>query len=110
MHIPTMTVTELSSRVSEVAVIDVRETTEYSSGHVPGAINIPMATIPVRLQDLPAGDVCIICESGGRSWQVAAFLAERGIVVTNVEGGTGAWRYEGYPIQLGDTPHGINES
>lgn len=110
MHIPTMTVTELSSRVSEVAVIDVRETTEYSSGHVPGAINIPMATIPVRLQDLPAGDVCIICESGGRSWQVAAFLAERGIVVTNVEGGTGAWRHEGFPIQLGDTPHGINES
>ncbi|MDP4689564.1 MAG: rhodanese-like domain-containing protein [Candidatus Nanopelagicales bacterium] len=110
MQIPTMTVTELSTRVSDMAIVDVRETFEYSSGHVPGAINIPMSTIPVRLQDLPEGDVCIICESGGRSWQVAAFLAQRGIVVTNVEGGTGAWRYEGFPIEHGHGPTGSDES
>lgn len=103
MHIPTTTVTDLHGRVShgDAAVVDVREPYEYAAGHVPGAISIPMATIPVRLQDLPRGDVYVICESGARSWQVATFLAQRGIEVTNVDGGTGAWRASGLPIEQG---------
>lgn len=103
MHIPTTTVTDLHGRVSHgnAAVVDVREPYEYAAGHVPGAISIPMATIPVRLQDLPRGDVYVICESGARSWQVATFLAQRGIEVTNVDGGTGAWRASGLPIEQG---------
>lgn len=103
MHIPTTTVTDLHGRVShgDAAVVDVREPYEYAAGHVPGAISIPMATIPVRLQDLPRGDVYVICESGARSWQVATFLAQRGIEVTNVDGGTGAWRASGLPLEQG---------
>lgn len=105
MQIPTTTVADLHQRVSRdrPAVIDVREPYEYAAGHVPGAINIPMATIPVRIQDLPRGDVFVICESGARSWQVASFLAQRGIEVTNVEGGTGAWRSSGLPLEQGST-------
>jgi rhodanese-related sulfurtransferase len=45
--------------------------------------------------------VFIICESGNRSWQVSAFLRQRGIEVVNVEGGTGAWRNAGFPINQG---------
>jgi rhodanese-related sulfurtransferase len=101
MQITTTTVADLHSRLSQGAVIDVREPYEYAAGHVPGAINIPMATIPIRIQDLPKGDVFVICESGARSWQVAAFLAQRGITVTNVEGGTGAWRVAGLPLEAG---------
>jgi len=103
MHIPTTTVADLHTRVSQpgVAVVDVREPHEYAAGHVPGAINIPMATIPVRLQDLPRGDVFVICESGARSWQVASFLAQRSVTVTNVDGGTGAWRSSGLPLEHG---------
>ena len=105
MQIPTTTVADLHARVSRggAAVVDVREPYEYAAGHVPGAINIPMATIPVRLQDLPGGDVYVICESGARSWQVASFLAQRGVVVTNVDGGTGAWRLSGLPLEQGST-------
>lgn len=103
MHIPTTTVADLHTRVSRggAAVVDVREPYEYAAGHVPGAINIPMATVPIRTQDLPRGDVYVICESGARSWQVASFLAQRGIPVTNVEGGTGAWRFAGLPLEQG---------
>ncbi len=68
---------------------------------MPGAISMPMASVPVRLQDLPRGDVYVICESGARSWQVATFLAQRGIEVTNVDGGTGAWRASGLPLDQG---------
>ena len=81
-------------------VIDVREHFEYAAGHVPGAVHIPMHTIPVRTDEIPTtGDVYAICESGNRSWQVAAFLAQRGITVKNVHGGTGTWRMAGYPIE-----------
>ena len=103
MHIPTTTVADLHQRVARdgANVIDVREPHEYAAGHVPGAINVPMATIPVRMQDLPRGDVYVICESGARSWQVASFLAQRGIDVTNVDGGTAAWRSAGLPVEHG---------
>jgi rhodanese-related sulfurtransferase len=103
MQIPTTTVADLQQRVSRggAAVVDVREPYEFASGHVPGAINIPMATIPVRMQDLPRGDLYVICESGARSWQVASFLAQRGVVVTNVDGGTGAWRSAGLSLEHG---------
>jgi len=103
MQIPTTTVADLHNRLSQggAAVVDVREPYEYASGHIPGAINIPMATVPIRIQDLPSGDVYVVCQSGARSWQVAAFLAQRGITVTNVDGGTGAWQFAGLPLEQG---------
>ncbi len=103
MHIPTTTVADLHQRVArgQAAVVDVREPYEFAAGHIPGAINIPMATVPIRIQDLPRGDVYVVCESGARSWQVASFLAQRGIGVTNVDGGTGAWRAASLPLEQG---------
>ena len=81
-------------------LIDVREFFEFQAGHVPGAIHMPMHTIPVRLDEIPSGgDVYVICESGSRSWQVAAFLQQRGVRVINVHGGMGSWRMAGFPMQ-----------
>lgn len=104
----TATITELKSAVDSgsATVIDVREPYEFESGHVPGALNIPMATVPVRLADIPTGSpLMVICESGARSWQVCAFLDRHGIEATNVEGGTGMWRMNGLPLAAGATQH-----
>ncbi|MFZ0325256.1 MAG: rhodanese-like domain-containing protein [Actinomycetes bacterium] len=85
-------------------VVDVRERFEFVDGHVPGVQHIPMATVPVRLDELPPDrPVYVICESGGRSWQVAAFLARHGLTAYNVEGGTAAWRASGLPLDKGVT-------
>jgi len=85
-------------------VVDVREHFEYVGGHVPGATHIPMATVPLRIDDFPSDrPVYLICESGARSWQVAAFLARHGRTAFNVEGGTSAWRASGLPIDSGAT-------
>ena len=87
-------------------VLDVREYFEYEQGHVPGAIHFPMHTIPARLSEVPVGeDVYVICQSGNRSWQVMAFLRQRGIDVINVEGGTGMWQMAGYPVTRGAEVH-----
>jgi rhodanese-related sulfurtransferase len=85
-------------------VIDVREPDEYTAGHVPGATLIPLATVPDRLSDLPAGDVLVICRSGGRSKRAAEFLAANGVQATNVAGGTLAWMRSGRGVTKGDEP------
>lgn len=53
-------------------IIDVREPLEYRTGHVPGAINIPPATmmvgIPPQLADIPKStEIVLYCVSGARS-------------------------------------------
>jgi rhodanese-related sulfurtransferase len=93
-----ITTSELNS-LEDVSVIDVRETDEYSSGHVPGALNIPLAIVPLRINELDR-DVThyIICQAGGRSAQACMYLAQQGFDVVNVAGGTGEWIAAGFPI------------
>ncbi len=86
-------------------VLDVREAFEFASGHVPGAVSMPMHLVPLRLDEIPQErDLYVICAAGNRSWQVAHFLGERGINVINVVGGTMAWHSAGLPIETGSLP------
>lgn len=101
-----MSVAELKARIDagEVAegtlmVLDVREVHEFQTGHVPGAINIPMALIPLRASELRrSSDIAVICEAGGRSSQSAAWLENNGYNAASVTGGTGYWRTSGFEI------------
>lgn len=83
------------------AVVDVREVHEFAHGHVPGAHNVPLTEFVDRVQEVTTlpGDVFVICESGGRSAQVTAWLGQQGYDVVNVAGGTGAWRAAGFPVE-----------
>jgi rhodanese-related sulfurtransferase len=101
--VPSVTVTELKELISGgAAVVDVRESFEWTSGHVGGAHHVPMGTVPVRVDELaPSAPVYVICESGARSWQVAAFLSRHGITAYNVDGGMSAWRANRFPMETG---------
>ena len=73
-------------------LIDVREADEFASGHLPGAINLPLSDFLERYEELDKDKpYYIICRSGARSAQACAFLEEEGYDVTNVAGGTIAW-------------------
>lgn len=100
-------ITDLKKALDEGGVvIDVREAYEYEGGHVPGAIHIPMATVPLRVTEFPTqAPAYVICESGARSWQVCAFLERQGIAAINVEGGTGAWLAHGLPVEAKSATH-----
>lgn len=93
----TIDVTELDGR--GLPIIDVREADEYASGHVPGAISIPMSEIQGRLDELPDGAFDVICQSGGRSARVVEYLTAQGHDATNVDGGTGGWIASGKPVE-----------
>jgi rhodanese-related sulfurtransferase len=96
---------ELLEIYENVSIIDVREHDEYVSGHIPGAIHIPLSTIPVRQNEIDKSKThYLICEVGGRSGQATNFLAEQGFDVVNIAGGTGALRQIGTPLNTGEQP------
>lgn len=84
-------------------VVDVREAHEFATGHVPGAVSVPMSEVVARVAEVTAladraGEVHLVCEVGGRSAQVGAWLEAQGYTAVNVAGGTAAWRAAGYPL------------
>jgi rhodanese-related sulfurtransferase len=83
-------------------VVDVREPFEWASGHVAGIRHIPMHDVPPRMAELAdLAPVYVLCESGNRSWQVAAFLKRHGINAYNVDGGMAGWRARRFPMETG---------
>jgi hydroxyacylglutathione hydrolase len=75
-------------------LIDVRTPREYASGHVAGAINIPVGEIPARAGEVRR-DVAVatVCEGGYRSVLAASLLAREGVTnLANVTGGMAAYR------------------
>jgi rhodanese-related sulfurtransferase len=95
-----VSVLELKAAIEAGAtVVDVRNPDETAAGHVPGAVLLPLPELQARVGELAqyAGkDLYLICKSGGRSAQAAAFLATQGHVPINVAGGTRAWIAQGY--------------
>lgn len=100
----TVDVATLQADLAKGAVpllIDVRTPGEYASGHVPGAVNVPLDELASRVSDLgPAErEVYVVCQSGNRSAKASALLAAQGRHPVNVAGGTSAWRSAGFPVE-----------
>lgn len=78
-------------------MLDVREPWEFQTASVTPdgytLVQIPMRSIPARLQELdPEQPIACLCHHGARSAQVAYYLAQQGFSrVANVEGGIEAW-------------------
>ena len=79
-------------------MIDVRTPSEYASGHIPCAVNIPMDQFEARRRDLRLEDgVVLVCKAGGRAQMVADWLnAHPGVRV--LQGGTEAWICQGMEV------------
>ena len=99
--VPEIDQNTFADRLSDGAhVVDVRESREYRPGHVPGAVNIPLSILPVRIDEVPRDrPVLVICQSGGRSAQATELMRSVGIDAHSVAGGTGAWIEAGRPVE-----------
>lgn len=83
-----------------VALLDVRERSEWKSGHAPQAVHVPLGEIekaPRRLkQDQP---VLVVCASGMRSRTAAKQLRSLGFDAASVSGGMAAWQAAGGAVR-----------
>ena len=77
-------------------IIDVRETWEYEEGSIPGAHNIPLGTLPDKLDDIDEWknqEIIVHCKGGSRSVSAKAFLTQQGFTnVRNLVGGYQAYQ------------------
>lgn len=82
----------------EVIILDVREQGEYDSGHIPGAVLLPVGTIDEETAAavIPEKDatVLVYCRSGNRSKTASFALAELGYTNVYEFGGIKTWPYE----------------
>lgn len=73
---------------NDATVLDVRQPDEWALGTLPGAVRISMAELTTRLDEIPKDrPVLCVCRSGGRSANVATFLAFNGYEAANMAGG-----------------------
>lgn len=97
---------ELLRRAStgDVTVLDVRPTAEYSAGHIPGAVSIPLGQLGQRLAELPAaaeivaycrGPYCVFAHDAVR------LLRTHGHTARRLADGMPEWRLAGLPVAVG---------
>ncbi len=62
-------------------IVDVRSHEEFMGGHVANSINIPLQTIPERIEELKglSFPLVLCCASGNRSGQAEHFLSQHGL-------------------------------
>jgi rhodanese-related sulfurtransferase len=79
--------------------VDVRSGAEFASGHIPGAVNIPMDQIEARLGDLGLNfPIVLVCQSDKRARMTASLLEPCQRQITVLEGGTKAWIEADLPV------------
>lgn len=94
-------------------VLDVRTPAEYASGHVPGAINLPMGkTFDDAIARLdPSKPYLVYCHSGKRSFLATKRMQGLGFTqLLNFRGGIAAWEDAGKPMVTGSTPSDASDA
>jgi len=86
----------------DALVLDVRENSEYQSGHIISSTHIPLSSLSGRLGELEKyknKPVIVGCRSGQRSGQACAQLKKQGFDnVFNLTGGVTAWQSANLPL------------
>ena len=69
-------------------LLDVRRPQEYASGHIPGAVNLPLDDLRSRLDELPHDrEIAVYCQVGQRGYLATRILRQARYSAANVGGG-----------------------
>jgi hydroxyacylglutathione hydrolase len=99
--IPTLTLADVSAQLlgDRAVVVDVRTAGEWESGHVPGSLNLPLASLEQRAGEIPRDHPVIVhCQTGARAAIAASLLRARGFSdVRLFPGGFAEWHAAAAP-------------
>lgn len=83
---------ERMDKKKDFRIIDVRENWEHEIGLIKNSIRLPLSRLVEHYKSLNQSiQYGVICHSGVRSLQGAAFLKSKGFNVFNIEGGIDRW-------------------
>ena len=90
-----------AARTADATIVDVRSANEWTHGHIPGALHIPLGYLADRAGEIPSSKPVVVqCQSGSRSSIAASVLERLGVSnVRNLTGGITAWAAAGLPIE-----------
>ncbi|MBL1229055.1 rhodanese-like domain-containing protein [Enterococcus sp. BWB1-3] len=89
---PSISGKDLEKKLAEtLTIIDVREKAEFSGGHIPGAVNVPLGKIS-GYKPKTDPPIYVICQSGIRSKRAVKNLEKRKIQAVHVKGGMIRWQ------------------
>lgn len=90
---------DLIGEKGDLVILDVRTVSEYESGHLEGAINIPVEALSGRLSELnPNDELLVYCRTGNRSTTAVGILKENGYDrIYHMDAGIVAWENAGFP-------------
>lgn len=81
-------------------LVDVRADHEWETGHLPGAVHIPLAELPGRVAEIDKDrPVILYCRGGNRSSMATTALAEAGYDASKLSEGAVGWEEEGLPFE-----------
>lgn len=79
-------------------LLDVRELDEWTAGHAPAAVHLPLGSLgSAPVDEWDSRHVVVICRSGNRSRTATDALRARGVDAMNLAGGMRAWESVGLP-------------
>jgi len=73
-------------------LVDVRTPGEFNRGTIPGALNIPLDELHLRLSEIDEHGVIVMCQAGVRGHTATRLLNELGVAAKNLDGGYETWR------------------
>jgi rhodanese-related sulfurtransferase len=89
------------SHAGEVTILDVRPEDEFALGHLPGAVNMPLRELEMRLAEFdPVREIVAYCRGPYcvLSYEAVAVLRTRGFKARRLEDGLPEWRAAGLPV------------
>jgi glyoxylase-like metal-dependent hydrolase (beta-lactamase superfamily II)/rhodanese-related sulfurtransferase len=82
--------------------LDVRQASEWASGHIPGAQHVELGSVMASVGAIPGGPLTVYCGHGERAMTAASLLEGQGRgSLAVLDGGFDAWRSANRPISIG---------
>ena len=96
-----ISIDDLKGQLDDVFLVDIRHPREVQKGTIPGAENLPIATLSIRLAELPANDKIVVFGDNSKdAKETVRFLRFRGIEDSwHLWGGLKAWKQSGGDVR-----------